>query len=36
MQEQMEAVARMQDYIKNHIQEEITLADLARVSLYCL
>lgn len=34
MQEQMEAVARMQDYIKNHIQEEITLADLARVSLF--
>lgn len=34
MQEQMEAVARMQDYIKNHIQEKITLADLARVSLF--
>lgn len=34
MQKRIEAVQRMQDYIKNHIQEEITLADLARVSLF--
>lgn len=33
-QEKLEAVRRMQDYIKNHIQEEITLADLARASLF--
>lgn len=33
-QDKLEAVQRMQDYIKNHIQEEITLADLARASLF--
>ncbi len=34
MKEQIEAVQRMQDYIENHLYEEITLADLAKVSLY--
>lgn len=34
MQEQVIAVQRMQDYIEKHIREEITLADLARVSLF--
>lgn len=32
--ERVLAVQRMQDYISEHLQEEITLADLARVSLY--
>jgi len=32
MREQILAVQRMQDYIEAHIHEEITLADLARVS----
>lgn len=32
--EQLEAVQRMQDYIRGHLYGEITLADLARVSLY--
>ena len=32
--EQIEAVQRMQDYIKEHLYEDIKLADLARVSLY--
>lgn len=32
--ERVMAVQRMQDYIAEHLQEEITLADLARVSLY--
>ena len=34
MQEQMEAVQRMQDYIDAHLGETITLADLARASYY--
>lgn len=34
MKEQMLAVQRMQDYIDTHYQEEITLADLANVSLF--
>lgn len=34
MQEQIEAVQRMQDYIKLHLYENITLADLAKVSLF--
>lgn len=34
LEEQMLAVQRMQDYIAEHLSEEITLADLARVSLY--
>ncbi len=34
VQEQMMAVQRMQDYIEEHIQEEITWTDLAGVSLF--
>ncbi len=34
MQEQVEAVQRMQDYIEAHLVEDITLADLSRVSLF--
>lgn len=34
MQEHFEAVQRMQDYIEEHILEEITLSDMARVSLF--
>ena len=34
MQEQIDAVQRMQDYIGSHLTEEITLADLAGVSLF--
>lgn len=34
MKEQIEAVQRMQDYIKEHLGENISLADLARVSCY--
>ena len=34
MQEQTEAVQRMQDYIEAHLYETITLADLATVSLF--
>lgn len=34
MKEQIEAVRRMQDYIADHLGEDITPADLARVSLY--
>lgn len=34
MLEKIEAVQRMQDYIKIHLSENITLADLSRVSLY--
>ncbi|MCQ4637031.1 AraC family transcriptional regulator [Anaerovorax odorimutans] len=34
MQEQRKAVQRMQDYIEKHIAETITLADLAKVSLF--
>lgn len=33
-QPQIDAVQRMQDYIEAHIAENITLADLAKVSLY--
>ena len=34
MKEQMLAVQRMQDYINAHYQEEISLADLASISLF--
>ena len=34
MQEQIEAVQRMQDYIERHLFENITLADLSKVSLF--
>lgn len=34
MKEQAEAVQRMQDYIGEHRNEAITLADLARVSRF--
>jgi AraC family transcriptional regulator len=34
MKDQILAVQRMQDYIEEHLYEEITLADLARVSLF--
>lgn len=34
MQEQIDAVQRMQDYIGQHLCEEISLAALAKVSLY--
>lgn len=34
MKEQTLAVQRMQDYIEAHIEEEITMADLARASLF--
>ena len=34
MEEQIEAVQRMEDYIQAHLNESITQADLARVSLY--
>lgn len=34
MNEQVLAVQRMQDYIEQHLTETITLADLARVSLF--
>ena len=34
MQDQIEAVQRMQDYIGEHIGETITLADLARAALF--
>lgn len=34
MQEQIEAVQRMQDYIENYLFENITLADLSRASLF--
>lgn len=34
MKEQVLAVQRMQDYIWEHLEEDITLADLARVSLF--
>lgn len=32
MNQQVEAVQRMQDYIQEHLREEITLADLANIS----
>lgn len=34
MQEQIDAVQRMQDYIAEHITENITNEDLAKVSLF--
>ncbi len=34
MEEHREAVQRMQDYIAAHLCENITLADLAKVSLF--
>ena len=34
MKEQVEAVQRMQEYIGEHLYEDITLADLAQASLY--
>lgn len=34
MEDRIEAVQRMQDYIEQHLSEEITLAALARVSLF--
>ena len=34
MNEQILAVQRMQEYIERHLNEEITMADLARVSLF--
>lgn len=34
MQEQLAAVQRMQDYIMEHLEEEITMTDLAKVSLF--
>ena len=34
MNEQILAVQRMQDYIETHLDEEITLAALSRVSLF--
>ena len=34
MQQQVEAVQRMQDYIEAHLFEDIALTDLARVSLF--
>ena len=34
MSEQIEAVQRMQDYIEAHLGEDITLADLARASMF--
>lgn len=34
MQDQVLAVQRMQDYIEKHVNENVTLADLSRVSLF--
>lgn len=34
MKEQVMAVQRMQDYIEEHLEEEITLSDLSRASLF--
>ena len=34
MDEQREAVRKMQDYIREHIQEDITMEDLAKVSAF--
>ncbi len=34
MKEQIEAVQRMQDYIKNNLDSEISMADLAKVSMF--
>ena len=34
MQEQIKAVQRMQDYIEEHLREDISFADVAKVSLF--
>lgn len=34
MQEQIEAVQRMQDYIQAHLTEDITLSELSKVAMY--
>ena len=34
MQEQIEAVQRMQDYIEKHLSENVTLADLAKAAMF--
>lgn len=34
MQEQIEAVQRMQEYIKKHLRENISFADVAKISLF--
>ncbi len=34
MQQRIDAVQRMQDYIESHLNEPVTLADLAKVSLF--
>lgn len=34
MEEHVEAVQRMQDYIQQNLEQEITMADLARASMY--
>lgn len=34
VQEQMKAVQRMQEYIEEHLEEDITLANLSEVSLF--
>lgn len=34
MREQIEAVQRMQDYIEEHLCEDISMAQLARASLF--
>lgn len=34
MQGQLKAVERMQEYIAEHLDEELTLADLSRVSYF--
>ena len=34
MDEHVEAVQRMQDYIEAHLDENITMANLANISLY--
>ncbi len=34
MNEQIEAVQRMQEYIEGHLEEELTLTELSEVSLY--
>ena len=34
MTEQIMAVQRMQDYIEGHLEERVTMADLARASLF--
>lgn len=36
MQEQIEAVQRMQEYIEKHLRENISFADVAKVSLFSL